>query len=374
MQFLILGWLVLELTGSASQLGFVIFIYGIPNMAMLVFGGVFADRFDRRFLLIFSQTFVSMLILLAAVLAGVQLISIWHIYGITFLIGVIQGINMPARMAIIPSLVNKEDLMNATALNMTVMNSGRIAGPAVAGWVIEVAGIGNALYFNAICYAFGVVFLVMISGLPPQPKSPRRNIVSDFAEGVGFLFKTPAAYTVIGIGFAFGFFAAAHVQVLPAFAKEVLSASASGAGLLISAAGFGSLFASLLIASAGNVRYKGFLLLGSAIIFGVSLLLFAWSPIFSVSWLILLVVGAGFNSYISFGTIILQLSVPPALLGRLMSLWLISAALSFVGALPLGVIADNLGWPISISYGAIMFLIVVMILGVWMPTLRRMRL
>ena len=238
MQFLILGWLVLELTGSASQLGFVIFIYGIPNMMMLVFGGVFADRFDRRFLLIFSQTFVTMLILLAAVLAGVQLISIWHIYGITFLIGVIQGINMPARMAIIPSLVNKEDLMNATALNMTVMNSGRIAGPAVAGWVIEVAGIGNALYFNAICYAFGVVFLVMISGLPSQPESPKRNIVSDFAEGVVFLFKTPAAYTVIGIGFAFGFFAAAHVQVLPAFAKEVLSTSASGAGLLISAGNF----------------------------------------------------------------------------------------------------------------------------------------
>ena len=107
--------------------------------------------------------------------------------------------------------------------------------------------------------------------------------------------------------------------------------------------------------------------------FGVALFTFAWSPIYSLSWVILVIAGFGFTGYISLGTTILPLTVPPQLLGRVMSFWLLGgAALHYVGAWPLGLIADYLSWPISLSYGAIMFTLVVLILGVWRPTLRRL--
>ncbi|MCH7653814.1 MAG: MFS transporter [Chloroflexi bacterium] len=374
MQFLILGWLVLQLTGSSSQLGLVIFIYGAPNLVLLVFGGVFADRIDRRVLLISSQSGVTALICIVAVLTQLQLISVYHIYGVVFLLGVIQGINMPARMSIVPSLVNREHLLNAVALNTAVMNTGRIVGPAFAGWVIEFAGLANALFLNVFFYAVGVFFLTMIRGLPRITGPGRRNIIGDLIEGVRFLQRTPVALTIIGIGCAFGFFAAAYLELLPAFAREVLSANAGSAGFLLSAAGLGSLISSMALASAGDLKRKNILLIAAALTFGVALFAFAWSPIYSLSWAILVIAGFGFTGYISLGTTILQLTVPPQLLGRIMSFWLLGAALHYVGAWPLGLIADYLSWPISLSYGAIMFTVVVLILGVWRPTLRRLEL
>ncbi len=372
MQFLILGWLVLQLTGSSAQLGFVIFIYGAPNLVLLVFGGVFADRIDRRVLLVSSQGSVTVLIFIVAVLTQLQLISIFHIYGVVFILGIIQGINMPARMSIVPSLVDRKHLLNAVALNTAVMNTGRIVGPAFAGWVIDFAGLANALFLNVFFYGIGVFFLTMIRDLPRITGPGSQNIISNLIEGGRFLFKTPVVLTIITIGCAFGFFAAAYLELMPAFAKEVLSANAGSAGFLLSAAGFGSLISSMSLASAGNVKRKNILLIGAALTFGIALFLFAWSPIYPLSWIILVVAGFGFTGYISLGTTVLQLTVPPQLLGRIMSFWLLGAALHYVGALPLGAIAENLSWPISLSYSAIMFILVVLILGVWRPTLRRL--
>ena len=134
MQFLILGWLVLELTDSPAQLGLVVAIYGAPNLAMLMFGGIFADRLDRRWMLFYSRAIVAALILVAATLTVYELISIWYIYAISFTLGTIQGLNMPTQMAIVPDLVEEDDILNATSLNMAVFNTGAHHG-AVAGRV-----------------------------------------------------------------------------------------------------------------------------------------------------------------------------------------------------------------------------------------------
>ena len=165
MQFLILGWLVLELTDSSAQLGLVIALYGVPNLAMLTFGGIFADRIDRRRLLFYSRILVMALILVAATLTVLELISIWHIYAISFILGTIQGLNMPAQMAIVPDLVDEKDILNATSLNMAVFNTGRIMAPSLAGVIIQHIGIGQALFLNAVFYAISCLFLVMITGL-----------------------------------------------------------------------------------------------------------------------------------------------------------------------------------------------------------------
>ncbi len=373
MQFLILGWLVLELTRSPAQLGLVIAIYGAPNLAMLMFGGIFADRVDRRWLLFYSQTIVATLIFGAATLTLYQLISIWHIYAIAFVLGTIQGLNMPARMAIVPDLVGKDDILNATSLNMAVFNTGRIMGPSLAGWIIQYVGMGHALYFNAICYALGSVCLLMMSGVESRSKNPDANMLRDFWDGVKYVWVTPVALTMVGLSFAFGFFGAAYVQVLPAFGKDVLRLNADGAGFLLTIAGLGSLVGNIYLASLGNARHKNWLLLGMIILFGVSLFFFALSPIYMLSVVLLFFTGVGFTGFISMGTTVLQMTTPPELRGRMMSLWLIGAAMHYIGAWPLGTVGEYWGWPMSLGGGALAMLAFVFVLGIMRPTLRRLR-
>ena len=373
MQFLILGWLVLELTNSPSQLGLVIAIYGAPNLALLMFGGIFADRVDRRWMLFYSQTIVAALIFGVATLTLYQLISIWHIYGIAFILGTIQGVNMPARMAIVPDLVGKDDILNATSLNMAVFNTGRIMGPSLAGWIIQHVGMGHALYFNALCYALGCVCLLMMSGVESRSQNKDANMLRDFWAGIKYVAMTPIAFTMVGLSFAFGFFGAAYVQVLPAFGKEVLRLNADGAGFLLTVAGIGSLAGNIYLASLGNTKNKNWLLLGMIILFGVSLFFFALSPIYIVSLVLLFFTGVGFTGFISMGTAILQISTPPELRGRMMSLWLIGAAVHYIGAWPLGTVGEYYGWPMSLGGGALLMLGLVMWLGIFRPTLRRLR-
>ena len=222
-------------------------------------------------------------------------------------------LNMPARISIVPDLVDREDLLNATAISQSVMNTGRILGPSFAGGIIEFAGIGHALYINAICYAFGIVFLLMMTGVKSRPKPKNINVFHDIRDALRFVKSTPIVYTIIGMGFSFGFFGASYIQVLPAFGKEVLRLNAGGAGVMMSVTGIGSLVGSLTLASLGNVSYKNFLLLGMIILFGVSLFIFAWSPWYIVSLGILFFVGMGFTGFTSMATTILQLSTPPEL-------------------------------------------------------------
>ncbi len=373
MQFLILGWLVLELTESSAQLGLVIALYGVPNLAMLTFGGIFADRIDRRWLLFYSRILVMALILVAATLAVFELISIWHIYAISFILGTIQGLNMPAQMAIVPDLVDEKDILNATSLNMAVFNTGRIMAPSLAGVIIQHIGIGQALYLNAVFYAISCLFLVMITGLKSRSQSSEANMLQDFGEGIRFVAATPIVLTLVGLSFAFGFFGAAYVQVLPAFGREVLNLNADGAGFLLTVAGVGSLTGNVFLASLGNARYKNWLLLGMIILFGVMLFLFALTPIYLVSLVLLFFTGVGFTGFISMGTTVLQLSTPPELRGRMMSLWLVGAAVHYIGALPLGAVGEHWGWPISLGGGALIMLSFVLWLGILRPTLRQLR-
>ena len=373
MQFLVMGWLVLELTSSSSLLGLVIFLYGAPNFAMLLFGGLIADRLDRRRLLMATQAAAGIVVLLLAAAVFTGRAAMPHVYVTALVLGVIQGLEMPGRMAVVADLVPREDIMNAVALNSAVMNTGRIVGPAVAGAVIDLVGMDAAALFNGSCYLLS--FLLM-SRIQPRSRpradgegSPGREL----AEGLRYFASTPIVFTIIGIGFAYGMFASPYLQVMPAFARQVLDADAGQVGLLIAAAGVGSLTGNVVLASLGDYRYRNRLMIGTLVMFPAMLLAFAWSPWFWLSCAILVFVGMASMSYVALGTTVLQLTVPAALLGRVMGFWTIGAAFIYVGALPMGVVADWSTWPIAVTVGAGLFGLTVLWLGIWRPTLRRMR-
>ena len=373
MQFLVLGWLILEYSDSATQLGLVIFLYGVPNLSFGVIGGIFADRLDRLSLLKCTQGSVTLLIFALAGLTLADLVQLWHVYAAAFLLGTVQALNMPTRMAMVADLVDREDIMNAVALNSAVMNSGRILGPLAAGGVIELAGIGPALALNGVCYFLGTGLLFFMNGSGGVAPVQRTSIIGDLFTGVRYVLAAPVALTLIVMGYSFGFFGMPHLQVMPAYAKEALGVGPAGAGLLITAAGVGSLLGSIILASLGNFRQKNWLLLGTIFLFSFSLILFALSPWFWVSWALLLLVGMGSMSYVSMVTTVLQMTVPSQLQGRVLSVWGMGGAMMFVGALPMGAAADLWGWTAALAAGPIITLVFVLWLGIWRSTIRRLQ-
>ena len=191
MQFLILGWMVLELTGSAANMGLMIFLYGMPTLGFVLFGGAFADRFGRRGLLMLTQALVAVLVLGLALLETSGLVELWHLYVASFVLGTLQAINTPARLAIVRDLVDREDLMNAVVLNSAVMNSGRILGPALAGAVIEFAGIASALYLATACFFVGTVTLFMVRRVPRLAREQPTTILADLWGGLRYCWDQP---------------------------------------------------------------------------------------------------------------------------------------------------------------------------------------
>ncbi len=372
MQFLTIGILVLDSTDSSYQLGLVIFAYGVPNLAFSLVGGIIADRTDRLRLLVSTRVVESGLILALAILKLSGVMELWHVFAVSALLGTVQAINGPTRMALVADLVDRKDLMNAVALHTMVNQSGQIIGPALAGGIIEIAGVGNALVANAAMYLFGIAFLVLIKGLVGMPEAPKKAVIRELREGLQCVRSTPVLYTVIGLALAFTFFGMSYRQVLPAFTKEVLDVGAGGTGLLWLGAGLGSLLGSFLLASLGDFKRKSWLLLASLLLLCVFLIAFAWSPWYWISWILFFFVGTmSTGLFWPLANTLVQLNVPSELRGRVLSILQIAPAIHFLSALPLAVAGGLVSWSIAVSGAALMVLLVTLLLGIWRPTLRR---
>ena len=345
MQFLTIGILVLDSTDSSYQLGLVIFAYGVPNLAFSLVGGIIADRTDRLRLLVSTRVVESGLILALAILKLSGVMELWHVFAVSALLGTVQAINGPTRMALVADLVDRKDLMNAVALHTMVNQSGQIIGPALAGGVIEIAGVGNALVANAAMYLFGIAFLVLIKGLVAMPEAPKKAVIRELREGLQCVRSTPVLYTVIGLALAFTFFGMSYRQVLPAFTKEVLDVGAGGTGLLWLGAGLGSLLGSFLLASLGDFKRKSWLLLASLLLLCVFLIAFAWSPWYWISWILFFFVGTmSTGLFWPLANTLVQLNVPSELRGRVLSILQIAPAIHFLSALPLAVAGGLVSW------------------------------
>jgi len=372
MQFLTIGILVLDSTDSSYQLGLVIFAYGVPNLAFSLVGGIIADRTNRLRLLVSTRVVESGLILALAILKLSGVMELWHVFAVSALLGTVQAINGPTRMALVADLVDRKDLMNAVALHTMVNQSGQIIGPALAGGVIEIAGVGNALVANAAMYLFGIAFLVLIKGLVAMPEAPKKAVIRELREGLQCVRSTPVLYTVIGLALAFTFFGMSYRQVLPAFTKEVLDVGAGGTGLLWLGAGLGSLLGSFLLASLGDFKRKSWLLLASLLLLCVFLIAFAWSPWYWISWILFFFVGTmSTGLFWPLANTLVQLNVPSELRGRVLSILQIAPAIHFLSALPLAVAGGLVSWSIAVTGAALMVLLVTLLLGIWRPTLRR---
>ena len=351
-QFLVIGWLVLEVTDSSAQLGLVIFLYGAPNVAFLLIAGVIADRFDRRYVLIATQATVGLVLALLAFLAIADTVAIWHVYTAALLMGLVQSLSMPARFAIIGDLVEPSSILDAVAMQNMAVHLGRMVGPPVAGIIIEVWGIGASLTVVAVTYLASVIFVTKIGKIDRSVPAAAESVFRNFANGLVYIKNNSTVFTVIFITCAFGGFGMSHMQVVPAIAKDTLGVGAADIGLLFLASGIGSLAGSLALPAISRANvYRA--LLVSLVVFTAMLSLFAWSNWFWATWVFFLLVGVtGVGMVWPLATTMLQMETTAEVRGRVLGVLQFTPGFHFLGAFPLALAAGRLGWEVAITAAA----------------------
>jgi MFS family permease len=368
------GWLVYDLTGSTFYLGLVGFATAIPNLFLALVGGVLADRFERRKLMIFTQTGAMVMAFVLTYLTLAGIVTVWHIIAIAFLAGIVNALNTPVRQTIISDLVPKQELLSAIALNSVQFQVSRTLGPVVAGLIVAALGPGWCFFINGLSFLAVIAALVAMK-LPPLTAVERTtSMAKNLVEGVRYVRRDPMILSLVGLATIPSFFGMPYTQLMPAFASGVLNAGAEGLGFLMSCAGLGAVLGALGVASLGKGAPRGLLLLGAIITFGLGLAVFASSQLFALSAAMLLVVGISSMAYNALNQTFLQTLTEDAMRGRVMSMLTVATfGLQPFGTLVIGSAAEVVGTQQATMVGGL----VCALFALWMfatrPAIRRLR-
>ena len=357
-------WLMHQLRDAPIFLGFVGLAQAAPAVALTLFGGVFADRVNRRALIITTQITNAVLILALGVLTATGLVQPWEILMIGFITGAVNAFDQPTRQAIFPQLIERRAMVSAVALNSSVWQGMRIVAPAVAGFVIAVSG--TAIVFFLAAAGFLVMAAVMFRlKIAPLPEKAKSSPMKDMADGLKFIKGDSVFSFLIGMTFFSSFFGMAHLTLMPIFAVDILHQGAKGQGILLSLSGVGALTATIWLSSQANFHRKGLLIIGSAVLYGLTIVAFALSARYVNSFPLamgLMLASGVFNSlYMVSVMSSLQMLVPDQMRGRVMGFFGMTYNLMPLGGLVAGAAASVISTPFAVSLGA--FLVVVFALG-----------
>jgi MFS family permease len=343
MQAMAFSWLVFTLSGSALNLGFNIFLSALPTLLLSYQGGRLADRWSSKRVLLVTQTIALSLALVLFVVASTATLTLPMLYSFTFLQGILDALEVPSRQVIVRQTVpDKSYLVNALSLTTSLLHISRIAGPALAAMVLSLWGAPICFLINAISYLFSLFTIAKIRVA---------KVVSPGGMSTGFrglvhrVWKQPFTRAMIQLYVVMGLLGLQYLVILPAFVKLHLGLAEGALGTILAFSAFGSLTASLLLASFANVRLLskgiGFAEIG----FGLSLIAFAFAPSFSLALMISLPLGL-FQTFLMSGSsaLLQQLISDERVRGRVLSLFVfLSMGTAAPGALLIGLLANGLG-------------------------------
>lgn len=339
------GWLVLKLTDSPFYLGLVGAAASLPSVVFSLAGGVAADRFSKRKILLAAQFVLMFLALLLAFLVMADVVTVWHVVVIAFFVGTTRAFDIPARQSFFIEMVGKDNLMNAIALNSAAFNGSRVIGPSIAGFIISFMGIAACFFINSLSFLAAIIGLMLIRiEVPEKMEEVRKGVMEEFKEGVGYIFSEQGVSTLLIFIAVTGFFGLPYISFLPVYARDILKTGAAGYGILMSVAGAGAFAGAVSLVLKGDSYKKGLLLAVSGIVFSISLLIFSFSTAAWLSYIMLFFVGWGAVSHIATANSMLQLAVPDRLRGRVMSAFtLVFLGTATLGNLAIGSLAHYVG-------------------------------
>ncbi len=368
-------WLVYRITGSQTSLGLVTFINFLPVFLLSLFMGVIVDQFPRRKILLFTKIWFMLLAGILATLTWLGVIQYWHILLLSFLLGIGNSLDMPARQAFVVELVDedKSDLMNAIGLNSTLFNIARIVGPAIGGAIVAALGEAPAFAINTISY-LSVIFALLLMRLPsPAIPSSRLNPFEKMKDGFRYIMDEKAIMGLVIMVAAFSMFGFGALTLVPVFAKDILHIGAAGFGHLLSWQGIGALIGALLLVFYGDHFHKGKMLLASRLLLGPGIIGLALSRTPWISMAFMALLGYSFITQLIFTNTLIQTIVPNEFRGRVLSTytWAIGGFYP-LGSLGFGFLGDSFGASTAALISGIACILLVFVNLIIFPSMKNL--
>jgi MFS family permease len=333
MQQMAISWLTYRITNSPFMLGLIGFLGQIPTLIFTPFAGVFADKYNRRRILILTQILemVQAFVFAALIISG--MISIWNIIALTIFVGIVVAFDAPARHAFVAEMVSKkEDLSNAIALNSLTFNAARLIGPAIAGVLVAMLGEGMCFFMNGVSY-LAVIFALAGMRIASRPvQREHKPVMQEFKEGMSYTLSHSVIRSIIMLTALMSLIGMSYVVLMPVFAKDVLGGNALTLGFLMGATGLGALLGALYLASRKDAKGLNKLIFYMTNLFGVSLIAFSLSRALWLSIVIMVFTGFAMIAQMASNNIVLQTIVHDNMRGRVMSIFMAA----FMGVVPFG--------------------------------------
>jgi predicted MFS family arabinose efflux permease len=337
MQIVAQSWLVFQISGSARMLGLDAFLGNIPIFLFSLVGGVVADRVSRQRLLLGSQWVQLVCAFTLASLVALGVVRVWHILTLSFIVGTAQSFGGPAYSALVPMLVEKEDLPNAIALNSIQFNLARVIGPVLGGIALTKLGAGWCFSLNGVSFLAPIISLMLLS-VKFQPQNTGESIMASMRQGFSFIRKQGAMEALVGLAFIMTALAIPMITFLPVFAKDIFHGGPTTFTTMLVCSGLGSVAGALMVAALGNVHHKGRIALLMLVAMGGVMACFALSKNLILSSLLLFVAGAALLAAFAMISSLVQLITANEMRGRVMSVYNVA----FRGGMPFGNLAS--GW------------------------------
>jgi MFS family permease len=352
MQSVAESWLMYRLTGSSALLGLTGFCAQIPVFVLATVGGLVADRYDRRRIIVTTQTCAMLLAGTLAVLTLTGRVQVWHLFTIATLLGTVNAFDIPARQAFVVDMVGREDLINAIALNSSMFNGARIVGPAVAGVLVAAIGEGWCFLANSISYIAVIAGLLMMHVERKASVAPRG--AASVLEGFRYVRRTRPIMLILLMLGVVSLIGMPYAVLMPVFADRILHGGPRGLGMLMGASGIGALCGGIVLASRTGLKGLGKWVALAAAGFGTSLVLFSLSRSFWLSAALLVPTGFCMMVQMASSNTLVQSMVPDALRGRVMAIYsMMFMGMAPFGALFAGVVAERLGAPVTVAMGGV---------------------
>ena len=345
MQAMAQAWLVWTMTNSPFLLGLLGFCQAVPRLLLGAIGGALVDRLDRRRLLLLTQNLAMVQAFAFWALVYFDLIRFWHIVVLVLFIGTVNTLNQTARQSLINTLVPRAELMNAIALNSSIVSLSKVIGPSLGGVLISVIGVAGCLLVNAASFLAIILSLVMMDLPLWQREEKEENFWQEVIEGYHYVKTNHQVFSVLSLAYIVALIGSPYTRFLPVFATDIFHAGPSGFGLLLAAPGVGAVGSGLWLASMGNIRRRRNFVFLSVLAFSLFLMLFSFSRSMLLSLLCLVMVGASHIAFRAVANTTIQMETPPQLLGRILSLFFMDKGLWSFGTLFIGSVASLLGTP-----------------------------
>ena len=368
------GWLVYGLSGSPLDLALVMASFGVPMTLLSLVGGAIADRLPKRTLIFATNLGSGLSSLLIGFLVFQGTVDLWHLLVIGFLDGGLMAFNMPSRQGMVPSLVGRDLIMNASALSMGAMNASRVVAPALAGVLIPLIRMEGVFLVMALLniVASLTIMPVTVSGTVAKDTTKKWRLKQEVFRGVSYVASDRTLISVLALTFVAVLLGMGYFVLMPAFVVEALDGGSGVLGLLLSVSGVGAMAGSIALASLGNPRRKGKLFLGAALAMALSVLAFSLTRDLVLASATMLVVGFATSVFMSTNIAILQLLSSPEMYGRVMSISMMNFGLMPLGVIPVSIAAERIGTPAALTLAAVLLVGVVVVSALLNRTVRRL--